>query len=423
MQVVRLCRKGKPRTVKEKLVEIVLATKLELKYSKKKILNIYLSNAPFGGNVVGLEAASWRYFGRSPYNLSWAESATLAVLPNAPALIFPGKNQYLLEEKRNKLLKRLLYYGNIDSISYLLSIKEHLPGKPKLLPQFAPHLLDKCFIQNKGSKSNTTININLQLAVNQLIEQHNQRLKANEIHNISAIVVEVNTGNIVAYIGNTTKDKGHSNDVDIIQAPRSTGSILKPILYASMINDGEILPQTLVLDIPIFMEGFSPKNYHLAYDGAVPAYNALSRSLNVPAVYMLRNYGVGKFLDKLNQLEFSTIDKSADYYGLSLILGGAEVTLWDLCKVYTGMARILANIKERDYLYDDTDMKNLNILHKQKSRKRHTSDLVATPKYFHAASVWFMLEALLEVNRPENETGWKSYSSSYKIAWKTGRSF
>ena len=143
MQVIRLSRKGRGRTVTEKIIEIILATRLELSYSKKEILALYASNAPFGGNVVGLDAASWRYFGRSPQELSWSEVATLAVLPNAPSLIYPGKNHKKLLAKRNRLLVSLWKSGEMDSLSCVLAQSESLPEKPFPLPQLSPHLLDR----------------------------------------------------------------------------------------------------------------------------------------------------------------------------------------------------------------------------------------------------------------------------------------
>jgi penicillin-binding protein 1C len=142
MQVIRLARKGKARTFAEKFIEIILATRLELRYSKKEILELYAANAPFGGNVVGLEAASWKYYGRNSSLLSWAETATLAVLPNSPSLIHPGKNRALLLKKRDRLLNKLYDANIIDSITCALSKKEELPGQPLPLPDLAPHLTE-----------------------------------------------------------------------------------------------------------------------------------------------------------------------------------------------------------------------------------------------------------------------------------------
>lgn len=422
MQVVRLARKGQARTIKEKLIELFFATKLEIIYSKDEILALYLSHAPFGGNVVGIEAASWRYYGRSPWNLSWAEAATLAVLPNAPSLIFPGKNQKILEQKRNRLLKSLLDEASIDSITYQLSLQERLPGKPKNLPSFTPHVTDHCHRSKEGQRVYTTIDAHLQYWLYNLVSQHVKRLANNEIHNIAVVIADVNTANILAYIGNSSNSKSHGNDVDVVQAPRSTGSILKPLLYASMLNDGAILPTQLIPDIPLYMDGFAPKNYHLTYDGAVPAEMALSRSLNVPAVHLLKNYGVAAFHNQLKMFGLSTINQAPDHYGLSLILGGAEATLWDLCKVYTNLARTLVNTVDRNYQYSNEDFTNLTFYKQQKNLTTKASRS-NEPLQVNSASIWFMLEAMLEVNRPENESGWENFSTSQKIAWKTGTSF
>ena len=130
MQVIRLSRKYKSRTVIEKVIEMVLALRLELRYTKHEILALYAAHAPFGGNVVGLEAASWRYYGRPSSQLSWAECATLAVLPNAPSLIYPGKNHQLLLDKRNRLLSKLKEKGLLNNTDYELAIVEPLPDKP-----------------------------------------------------------------------------------------------------------------------------------------------------------------------------------------------------------------------------------------------------------------------------------------------------
>src|ERR1051325_7935443 len=152
MQVIRLSRKGQGRTVLEKIIELILATRTEISFSKKEILALYSSNAPFGGNVVGLDAASWRYFGRKPSELSWSEAATLAVLPNAPSLIYPGKNHQRLLKKRNRLLVSLWKSGEMASVSCLLAQSEPLPEKPFPLPQLAPHLLDRSTQEGMNGK-------------------------------------------------------------------------------------------------------------------------------------------------------------------------------------------------------------------------------------------------------------------------------
>lgn len=150
--MIRLSRNGKKRTYWEKAIELVLATRLELRFSKEEILKLYSSHAPFGGNVVGLDVAAWRYFGLQAHQLSWAESATLAVLPNAPSLIYPGKNQEKLLQKRNRLLRKLFLKDILDSTTYELALLEKLPHKPYSLPQLAPHLVQYIAKDNRGKK-------------------------------------------------------------------------------------------------------------------------------------------------------------------------------------------------------------------------------------------------------------------------------
>jgi penicillin-binding protein 1C len=408
MQTVRLSRKNKSRTVFEKIIEIVLSTRVEIRYSKNEILRLFATNAPFGSNVVGLDAAAWRYFGRSPKQLSWAEMATLAVLPNAPSLIFPGKNRDLLLAKRNYLLDRLYLSGNIDKNTWQLSKLENLPSKPYPLPQLAPHLLTRIYNSPERNKIvKTTLDIDLQIKVNEIIENHVIKLKSNGIYNAAALVADVETGNILAYIGNAPKlnNEDHQNDVDIIISPRSTGSILKPILYAASLDAGEILPYTMIPDIPVMLSGYSPKNYNRTYEGAVHANRALSRSLNIPAVYMLKEYKVDRFYGLLKRLGITTLDFPADRYGLSLILGGAEGSLWDIAGIYSDFARIVNHFSQNSGLYDLGDIRQLNYINisiipetdnfkKIKGNKRYRPILLKKG-IIDAASIWLTFKALL----------------------------
>ncbi|REE27869.1 penicillin-binding protein 1C [Winogradskyella pacifica] len=419
-QVIRLSRKGQSRTYFEKLKELILATRLEFRLSKDDILNLYASHAPFGGNVVGIDAASWRYFNRNASNLSWAESATLAVLPNAPSLIYPGKNQERLLEKRNRLLKKLFKNGTIDELTYELSIAENLPQKPYPLPQIAPHLLQKVAKKNRGERIKTTISIELQEQTNALVKQHYDLLKQNEIHNLSVLVLDVKTREVLTYIGNSPTDKTHQNSVDIIDKPRSTGSILKPFLYAAMLDAGDLLPNTLVADVPTQFGSYQPENYNQTYDGAVKANEALSRSLNVPMVRMLKEFGLDRFYHYLKALQLKDLKYNANHYGLSLILGGAESNLWDLCKSYASMASTLNhfNSNSSQYFTNEFSQPIYN--------SNETVDfgkLTSEKGVFDAASIFLTFESMKQVNRPESDESWNYYDSSQEIAWKTGTSF
>ena len=230
MQVIRISRR-KPRTVWQKAVEAVLATNLELHRSKKKILSTYASHAPFGGNVVGLEAASWRYFGRPPSELSWAEAATLAVLPNSPSSIHPGKNRDALLLKRNRLLERLCAHGDLDSMTLELALEEPLPEAPLPLPSLAPHLVARYDGAEKTVK--TSIDAHLQRMVSETVDLNSDYLSVRGIADMAAVVIDIRTGETIAYVGNASVERKRDGAmVDVASRPRSTGSILKPFLYA-----------------------------------------------------------------------------------------------------------------------------------------------------------------------------------------------
>jgi len=419
MQTIRLSRKGKTRTVWEKIVEMWLALRLEAGYSKSEILSLYTSHAPFGGNVVGLDAAAWRYFGRSPQNLSWAEAATLAVLPNAPALIHPGRNRDALEQKRNKLLTKLLKDKVIDSLTFGLSLDEPLPKEPLPLPNITPHLTDRLGIENPERVSITTIDVHLQHSVSDIVWRHQRLLKSNQIFNAALMVVDVESNEVLAYLGNTAGDgkTNHGNDVDVINNPRSSGSILKPLLYCAMLDEGELLPGTLVADIPTTISNYSPQNFNVTYDGAVPAKDALIRSLNIPAVRLLSDFGQQRFYHKLKECGFSTFIFDADHYGLSLILGGAEVTLWDLCMVYRGFAHTLNNYYSHSGEFPTDQFSKPKLMFNEKADELNNASV------FGAGAIFTTIDAMKEVHRPEAEAGWDSFLSSHPIAWKTGTSF
>ena len=419
-QVIRLSRNHKKRTYWEKVRELVLATRLELGYSKKYILKLYASHAPFGGNVVGLEAAAWRYFGMQPDQLSWAEAATLAVLPNAPSLIYPGKNHSKLLYKRNRLLHKLLDNNYIDSTTYRLSLLEELPKKPFQLPDTAPHLVQYLAKKYKGKRISTHVDENLQGSINNIINKHYKSLKQNQVYNAAVLLMDVKTREVLSYVGNTPTDNEHEKDVDMVQANRSTGSVLKPLLYTAMMNAGELLPGMLVPDVPTQIAGYTPENFNESYSGAVEADKALAKSLNIPAVRLLRSYGLQKFRDQLDFFNLRGLDKSADHYGLTLILGGAESNLWDLCKTYASLASTVNHFNATSSEYYTKEFVEPIPTSETKVDFGAKSTEVTI---FDAASIYLTFEAMKKVNRPEGSESWEFFDSSKQIAWKTGTSF
>jgi len=410
MQTIRMAR-GKKRNLYQKCIEMVMAVRLELTHSKAAILSLYASHAPFGSNVMGIDAASWRYFGHSSTELSWSEAALLAVLPNAPSAMHIRKNRSALIQKRNRLITRLYEQGKMDEITLRLALDEPLPDEPFPLPQLAPHAVSNLQTGRPGRKHITTIDAALQIKVERVLKRWNDEFSQNKIQNIAAVVFNVEKGEVMAYCGNVNFESGQfGSHVDIIQAPRSSGSILKPFLYQLMLQDGELLPEMLIPDVPVMADGFQPQNYNLKYDGAVPARLALSRSLNLPSVNMLKQYGVAKFLTDLRESGFSTFKYPSDHYGLTLILGGGEVTLWETSVAYLRMAQsVLFNIREQQRS-DKFDWGQVPLFSGGES------------SVFSAGASWQTLEALIHVNRPE-DIDWKSIPSMRKVAWKTGTSY
>jgi penicillin-binding protein 1C len=416
MQLARLSRAshgGDARTLRAKIVEVLLALRLECAYGKDELLALYAANAPFGGNVVGLEAASWRYFGRGPVDLSWAEAATLAVLPNNPSLVHVSRNRPRLHAKRDQLLQRLAIAGDLAPLDLDVALAEPLAAAPHALPDLAPHLLESLRARHPDRhRLRSTLDARLQSSAAAQVNEHSALLSRQQVHNAAAIVIDNETFEVLAYVGNSSGIAGNGHAVDIIRRPRSTGSILKPLLHAAMLEDGTLTPRMLLPDVPTHYEGFAPENFDRQYRGAVRADEALAHSLNVPAVRMLKTYGVARFADLLRNAGVTTLTRPAEHYGLTLILGGAEGNLWDVSGLYAGLAskarageaQTTPGFREPVTLFGDEPR-----THKD------------TP--IGAGGAWLTLHTLLEVPRPGDEGSWRSFASSRAIAWKTGTSF
>ena len=411
MQVVRLARKGRERTYLEKAKEAVLALRLETRRSKREILALFAAHAPFGGNVVGIDAASWLYFGRSPDELSWAEAAFLAVLPNDPGLLASANGRARLLGKRNGLLEKLRTRGGMPDLECRLALAEPMPERLRPVPREAPHLLDSLAARAGAAPPfRSFIAADLQRVVAQAVEQHGARLLDRGIRNLAAVVIDNRTAAVVAYVGNVGLDRReeHGQSVDILQSRRSTGSILKPFLYAALLKEGGLTPVTLVPDTPVRFEGFRPENFDRRFRGAVPAGTALAWSLNVPAVRELREYGIPRFENRLRQWGMTTLDRTPDDYGLTLVLGGAEGRPLEIAALYAKMAQLASGAPGGG--------REVRLLRDEKETASSMRDL-------GAASAYLTLQALTAVSRPDEEGYWRNFSSSRWVAWKTGTSF
>ena len=256
----------------------------------------------------------------------------------------------------------------------------------------------------------STLDADLQSRINALARRCNNQYRGNKINNLAVVVMDVHSGEVLAYVGNVydPADRSTGTSVDVIPAPRSSGSVLKPILYAAMLDNGTALPTMLFPDVPTYYKDFTPQNYNRTFDGAVPANRVVERSLNVPSVRMLDKYGRENFLSLVRGLGFRTINRSAGHYGLSLILGGAEITLWDLTAAYMLMA---AKLNDQDTIHaPHYDPANAAVV---------SADDIPLSR----GALWLMFEAISHVTRPEEEGEWQYFTSSKKIGWKTGTSY
>jgi len=408
MQLARII-KPKPRTIASKLLEMAQAVKLEVRFSKEQILESYLNHAPYGGNVRGYRAASRLYFGRSPEQLTWAQAATLAVLPNAPGLVAPQTDPAALRTRRDTLLARLHGEGIIDSTTYRLARAEPVPEKRLTFPSEAPHLAD--YVKARPARDEdpfviaTTVDRDIQRTVSHLAAFHARFLASQGIPNLAVVVAETATGKVRAYIGSADYfDLDHHGPVDGVQAPRSTGSLLKPFLYALAMDSGMILPQTQLPDIPSQFGAFTPQNPDLGYRGLVTVHDALVMSLNVPPVRLLHRYGLKPFYGFLKDAGLGHLFRTPEDYGLPLILGGAEATPFEITALFRGLG-------------SGGSFAPLQVIRQTDTARPRERELLSP------GASYLTLEILQEVVRPGSEAFWASFRHGFPIAWKTGTSY
>lgn len=398
MQVVKALEPAK-RTYFNKLIEIVKAYKLENEFSKEEILKIYLNNAPYGSNIVGYSTAIKMYFNKNVNDLSYAEASLLAVLPNSPGILNLKKNNDKLEAKRNRLLKTLLDRNLIDERQYKFSLLEKFPTKiyyyDKKAPQFSIFLKNK--YKDKIIKS--TLDYKLQKKMEQIVFEYSSSMKNIGINNAAVLVLNNKTKEVLAYVASQDfNDKKNNGEIDGLQAKRAPASLLKPFLFALSIDEGLIVPDSIYPDVPIYFGNFYPKNSNNKFTGMVRIEEALTKSLNIPFVKLLSDYGVDKFYYFLEDND-KYPESSFDKFGLSLILGTREMRAVDIAKLYMGLANY-GEISDLKYVLDEEQLK--------------------THKGFSKGASYITLDTLTRVVRPRNEN---LYTRERPISWKTGTSY
>ncbi|AMN78699.1 peptidoglycan glycosyltransferase PbpC [Pseudomonas azotoformans] len=337
MQVARLLDPHS-RTFHGKLRQLWRTAQLEWHLSKGEILNLYLNRAPFGGTLQGVAAASWAYLGKSPAQLTHAEAALLAVLPQAPSRLRPDRHPQRAQQARDKVLRRLAEFQVWPQSAVDEALEEPLLLAPRLEPSLAPLLARRLNRPDSPPLIRTTLDATLQRRLEDLLLGWRARLP--EHTSAAILVVEEESMAVRAYLGsvdiNDAKRFGH---VDMISALRSPGSTLKPFLYGMALDDGLIHSESLLQDVPRRYGDYRPGNFSMGFTGAVPASTALSSSLNLPAVQLLEAYGPKRFAAQMRIGGVPLALPALAEPNLALILGGAGSRLEDLVSGYSAFAR------------------------------------------------------------------------------------
>lgn len=402
MQIARMME-PKSRNWWNKLIEILRAIQLEQRFGKRKLLEIYYNIAPYGGNIEGVAAAAWLYFGKEPSQLSYGEAALLTALPNSPTAYRPDLYPERARRARDKVLRIVYQRGLITKAEYKEALLEAIPERRQELPMIAPHFCEEIERSHPDdSRVYSTLNLKLQVMVENLLKSHIRKLRNEEITNGAVVVIDNRTNELLAAAGSADfHDQAASGQVNGYRAPRSPGSALKPFIYAMGLDQSLISTQHYLEDVPIdFRGGYSPENYDRQFNGTVSAREALERSLNVPAINLLRMLGDNGLYRLLRKAKFSTV-ASEDHYGLTIALGGCEVTLLEITALYSSLAN--QGLYRLPKMY----------------REQVTPEPV---RLFSPGAAYLITDILTGVTRPDLPTCWE-FTSLPRIAWKTGTSY
>ncbi len=429
MQLVRVLE-PRPRTLKSKCIEAYRATQIELYLSKKEILEAYLTYVPFGRNIEGIEAASLSYFSHSAKHLSHVEIATLLAVPQNPNLRYPkNQNKKRLEDARNHIADWLLEEGALIHPSLLFDeskentgvqvsdinldaqrakelhqqvLAADVPTRLYPFPKEIPHLA--FWLKAKEPKTlffPTTIQRGTQQMVERILASHQRSAGIHGIKNASIVVVENESADVRAMIGNFNFGKKDGAQLPGFNIARSTGSLLKPFIVAGAIDSGIVLPQTLTLDIPTHYGTYSPRNYDQNFRGLVSVEVALARSLNIPFVRMLNKMGPDTLIGMLRGLGTKNLVSKPGYYGLSAAIGSVEISPFEVANLYAALSenstreiRVLANQKHIDH----------------------------GPEFMSSASKW-LVRKMLRTNDKPGFNRRRMNPNATPIFWKTGTSY
>jgi penicillin-binding protein 1C len=403
MQIARMME-PKKRTIGNKLVEMLRAFQLELRYSKRQLLEIYFNIAPYGGNIEGVAAAAWLYFGKEPSQLSLSEAALLTAIPNSPNAYRPNIDPLGSRKSRtarNNVLKRLFRLKKISRKAYNEAIAEEMSAGWQGWPNIAPHFCRDLYLKYIDARLYSTLDRKVQATAEDLLRLHLDSLKPEGISNGAIVVLDNVSHEVLAMVGSADfNDQYHDGQVNGALAPRSPGSALKPFIYALAFQKGMISPAHYLEDVPTDFSGYAPENYDRGFSGIVQARAALERSLNLPAVDLEQKLGENGLYSLLKRAGVSSL-RSKNHYGLSIAIGGCEINLLDITSLYSGLANCGEYVKPRQL---------------------KTAPETAGVRLFDPGTAYLITDILTGLRRPDLPTCWE-FTSLPQVAWKTGTSY
>ena len=398
MQVARLLEPH-GHGLRGKLVQVVRAVQLEERYSKDEILSLYLTLAPMGGNLEGVRAASLSYFGKEPENLDLAESALLVALPQSPVKQRPDRHAQRALAGRDKVLRRMGAEGVVSAGDAATAIKEGVPFARQPMPMAAPHLAQRLVLKEKSSRIVTTVDASIQGAAERLAKQ--ERAYFDDGADISLVVVENKSRNIIAYVGGTDY-WGKAGQVDLASRARSPGSALKPFIYGLAFDNLILHPASRMEDAPVLFGDYAPRDFDGSFQGAVTARDALRMSLNIPAVMVLDRVGPLAFTLSLQNAGAHLAFPTRDAPSLPVALGGLGISLSDIAMLYAGIAEV-------------GTAQGLRVVAGTPDAPRH--------RLFGPVAAWYLRDVLDGVGLPDGWAMGQGLLKKRTIGFKTGTSY
>ncbi|OPH83264.1 penicillin-binding protein 1C [Nitrobacter vulgaris] len=397
MQLARLIEPRQRRSIYAKLHQMVRAFQLEYELPKSQILDLYLTLAPFGGNLEGIRAASLAYFGKEPKRLSLAESALLVALPQSPERRRLDRHPAAARAARDRVLVRMVEDARIDADDAKRAMAVPVMRMRQPFPMLAPHSADQAMATNKNSN---LIRLTLESGLQRQLEAlaHDRAAALGPEISVGIVAVDNATGDVMAHVGSADYfDERLAGQVDMTRAVRSPGSTLKPFIYGLAFEDGVVHPDSLIDDHPVRFGSYAPENFDMTFQGTVPVRRALQLSLNVPAIELLDRVGASRLSSRLKQAGASLVLPKDEAPGLAMGLGGVGVTLHDLVQVYSGIPRLGNVMPLREF-------------------ERRDSGVREPLRLLDPVAAWQVGNVLLGTPPPENAV-------RNRIAFKTGTSY